>query len=59
MYESEKYKIPTADHPFSIIFFGQSSPEMIVRIKSKFNSDWKFILDDKSGFDPAILSLQA
>jgi len=37
---------------FPSLLFGQS-PEKNVRIKSKLNSEWKFILDDKSGFESA------
>ncbi len=33
------------------LLFGQSSAETRVRQKVKFNSDWKFMLDDKSGFE--------
>lgn len=36
---------------FPSLLFGQSSVETKVRQKAKFNSDWKFILDDKSGFE--------
>jgi len=36
---------------FPSLIFGQASPKKNVRIKSKFNTDWKFILDDKSGFE--------
>jgi len=33
------------------LLFGQSSAETRVRQEVKFNSDWKFMLDDKSGFE--------
>jgi len=33
------------------LLFGQSSAETKVRQKVKFNSDWKFMLDDKAGFE--------
>jgi len=36
---------------FPILLFGQSSADTKVRTKAKFNSDWKFILDDKAGFE--------
>ena len=36
---------------FPTIVFGQSSVETNVRVKTKFNNDWKFILDDKAGFE--------
>jgi len=36
---------------FQSLLFGQSSPGTNVRLKAKFNTDWKFILDDKSGFE--------
>lgn len=36
---------------FPSLLFGQSSVETKVRQKTKFNSDWKFMLDDKTGFE--------
>ena len=33
------------------LIFGQSAIDNRVRQKAKFNSDWKFILDDKAGFE--------
>jgi len=36
---------------FPFLLFGQSSAETKVRQKAKFNSDWKFMLDDKAGFE--------
>jgi hypothetical protein len=36
---------------FPSLLFGQSSAETKVRQKAKFNSDWKFMQDDKTGFE--------
>jgi beta-galactosidase len=36
---------------FPVLLFGQSSADMKVRLKMKFNADWKFALDDKAGFE--------
>jgi len=33
------------------LLFSQTSAETKVRQKVKFNSDWKFMLDDKAGFE--------
>jgi len=41
---------------FPYLLFGQSSAETKVRHKAKFNSDWKFILDDKSGFESPVFN---
>lgn len=38
-----------------ILLFSQSSPDTKIRTTLKFNKDWKFILDDKSGFESALL----
>jgi hypothetical protein len=36
---------------FPSLLFGQTSAETKVRQKVKFNSDWKFMLDDNAGFE--------
>ena len=36
---------------FPSMLFGQSAMDSGVRQKVKFNSDWKFMLDDKAGFE--------
>ena len=36
---------------FPSLLFGQSSIDTKVRLKPKFNSDWKFMQDDKAGFE--------
>jgi len=36
---------------FPSLLFGQSSIDTKVRLKTKFNSDWKFMQDDKAGFE--------
>jgi hypothetical protein len=36
---------------FPSLLFGQSSIDTKVRLKTKFNSDWKFMHDDKAGFE--------
>jgi beta-galactosidase len=33
------------------VLFGQSSEETKIRLKTKFNSGWKFKLDDKAGYE--------
>lgn len=38
----------------SSLLFGQSSAETKVRQKVKFNNDWKFIPDDKAGFESPV-----
>ncbi len=41
---------------FPYLLFGQSSAELRVRQKAKFNSDWKFILDDKAGCESPVFN---
>lgn len=36
---------------FPSVLFAQSSVETNVRVKTKFNYDWKFTLEDKAGFE--------
>ena len=36
---------------FPSLLFGQSSIDNKVLLKPKFNSDWKFMQDDKAGFE--------
>lgn len=36
---------------FPSVLFAQSSVETSVRLKTKFNHDWKFTLEDKAGFE--------
>jgi beta-galactosidase len=41
---------------FPVLLFGEPVSETKVRDKKKFNKDWKFIHEDKAGFESAILN---
>ncbi|HZH64845.1 MAG TPA: glycoside hydrolase family 2 TIM barrel-domain containing protein [Flavisolibacter sp.] len=38
---------------FPSVLFGQTPRETTIRLKTKFNVDWKFRLDDKAGYETA------